>query len=588
MKKYLILLLFLLLFLVNPCIVAANISVSLTPDRTEATLPDSIRIIVSVSGTRNDDAQPVLYGMESFNIRRGGTSSRVEIINGQVNAGIDYTFFIQPKKPGTFKIGPAEIKIKNQTFQSNTEILKIVKPVQTSSADRGPLFLNAELSSTKVYVDEQVIYTLKLYRQMRVRDITLNLPEVEHLVFKQLGKPREYQSVYNNQSFHVLEVRYALVSSKEGSYAIGPSRMNMIVMQPRGQSHRNLFDDLFSKDDFFSFSTGHPRTLASQELKFSVTPLPDKGRPDDFSGLVGSFKIDSKLEPATIKAGESATLTVTINGRGNVKRIPDLKMQELEQTKIYEDQPVLKVETDDKGVTGSKIMKWAIVPEKEGTCRIPPLRVSFFDTRTHQYQVIESSPHAFTVLPGKKEPISTSTDHTKKHGNSNLVKEEVKELGSDILPIHGSVKGLEPGFYLYHGSLLFWMVLLLPVFIYLAFFWGMKFHNKSSTTIAVTKAKKAAKTFTKKFRRGNINSSELALLIRDYLNDRFGLPIGSLTSDEAVVILESKGVSLDTAQKLQIILKRLEDTIYSGKGDELCDIEEDIPKLVKQIEKEIR
>jgi len=39
---------------------------------------------------------------------------------------------------------------------------------------------------------------------------------------------------------------------------------------------------------------------------------------------------------------------------------------------------------------------------------------------------------------------------------------------------------------------------------------------------------------------------------------------------------------------LQIILKRLEDTIYSGKGDELCDIEEDIPKLVKQIEKEIR
>jgi len=89
MKKYLILLLFLLLFLVNPCIVAANISVSLTPDRTEATLPDSIRIIVSVSGTRNDDAQPVLYGMESFNIRRGGTSSRVEIINGQVNAGID-------------------------------------------------------------------------------------------------------------------------------------------------------------------------------------------------------------------------------------------------------------------------------------------------------------------------------------------------------------------------------------------------------------------------------------------------------------------------------------------------------------------
>lgn len=588
MKKPFIWLLFFLLFLLIPCMAAANISVSLTPDRTEATLLDSIRIIVNVSGARNDDSQPVLYGMDNFIVRRGGTSSRVEIINGRVSSGIDYTYFVQAKNPGTFKIGPAEIKIKNQTFKSNTEIIKIVKPAQPSNTDRDPLFLKAEISSEKVYVEEQAIYTLKLYRRMRVKDISLNLPELEHFTFKQIGKPREYQSVYHGRSFHVLEVRYLLVPSKEGSYIIGPSKMNMTVIEPRRQSSRNLFNDLFFKDDFFSFSRGYPRTLASEELNLKVNPLPDEGRPADFSGLVGKFKIESKLEPSTLKAGESATLTVLLGGRGNVSRIPGLKMHELKQTKIYDDQPVLKVETDAKGMVGTKTMKWAIVPEKEGTYKIPPLTVSFFDTKTHQYRIIETSPHVFSVLPGEKEQVLISKDHQKKDEAENHAKEEVKELGRDILPIHGSIRELTAGSRLQPGSSLFWVVLLSPFFIYLTLFWSLKTRNKSNDTVVATKAKKAAKNFTKKIRKGDISSSELVLFIRDYLNDRFGLPLGSLTPDEAALILESRGVNLGTAQKMRTTLQRLEDAVYTGKGHEPCDIEKDIPKLIKQIEREIR
>ncbi|MFC1814654.1 BatD family protein [Thermodesulfobacteriota bacterium] len=583
MKKPILLLIALSFFLGVPVAARAKVSVSLQLDRTEATLVDSIRMVVSISGTQKSDSQPVLKGLAGFDVQPGGTSSQVEIINGQVTARIEHTYFLQPKKIGNFEIGPAEVRVKGRTVRSRTTRLKIVAPAQSSGTDQGPLFLSAGLSAKRVYVEEQAVYTLKLYRRTRVSDLSLSLPEVEQLVFKQLGKPLEYKSVYNGQSYHVLEVRYALVPSKEGNYGIGPSRINLTVIEPRSRSPRSLFDD-----PFFSFSTGRPMTLTSEPLELSVLPLPAEGRPADFSGLVGSFEIESKLEPPTIKAGESATFTVRLSGRGNVNRIPDLKVPEMEQTKVYADQPVLKAETDAQGLAGSKTMKWAIVPEKEGISRVPPLGVSFFNTKTHQYEVIKTSPHVLSVLPGDKEPFQVLKNNVKERGPESPAKQEVKELGHDILPAHGSVRDLTAGFTLQPGSLSFWVVLLGPFFLYSATFLGLKLRNKTGSSMAASKAKKAAGNFAKKCRRKELSWSDLALSIRNYLNDRFGLSRGALTSQEAGGILESKGVSLDTARKLQAILQRLEDAIYTGKGEEICDSGEKISKLIRQIEREIR
>ena len=80
----------------------------------------------------------------------------------------------------------------------------------------------------------------------------------------------------------------------------------------------------------------------------------------------------------------------------------------------------------------------------------------------------------------------------------------------------------------------------------------------------------------------------MALSIRNYLNERFGLSVGTLTPDEAAEILESRGVSIETAKELRKLIGKLEDAVYTGKGDEASEMEEDICKLVKQIEKGIR
>ena len=583
MKKSILLITLLSMCFHIPCLARGDVSVTLKLDRPEATLLDSITLVVSVSGTRKSDATPVLKGLDDFEVRAGGTSSRIEIINGKVNAGVDYTYTLKPKKAGNFAIGPAEVTVKGKTIKSNTKTLRIVKAVQSGEVDRGPLFLSATLSPKKIFVEAQALYTLKLFRQTRVGDISLGLPEAEHLTFKQLGKPIEYQSVYKGESYQVLEVRYALISSKEGLYGIRPSRMSMTVFRSRRKSPRSLFDD-----PFFSFSSGQPVTIASEPLELNVLPLPQKGRPTDFSGLVGSFKIKAHLEPTKIKAGGSATLTVLLSGRGNVKRIPDLKLPELEKIKVYADQPVLTEETDARGLAGSKTMKWALVPEKEGEYRIPSLSISFFDIESKQYRVLKSPDLSMSVLPVENAQTQISPEVLKGQKSEGSRKQEVKELGQDILPVHTSIKDLHPGARPDIGGMVFWAILIIPFFAYAVTFFIQKFHRKTTVSVAAARARRAAKILIQECHKEELSSNHLTSAIRRYLNERFNLSLGSLTPDEAADILGSRGVSGKTSERLRRTLQELEDAIYTGKGQELCDMGGDIPELIKQIEKEIR
>ena len=588
-KRFVLFNLILLSIAVSNASTEAAVSVNLNLDRTEATLADSVRMVVTVSGSRDTQSKPVIKGLENFKVRQGGTSSRVEIINGKVNAGIDYTYYLQSKKTGTFQIGPAEVEIDGKRYQSQSRTLRVVQSKATEGSKRAVLFLSAEISSNEVYVEEQTQYTLKLYSRANIRDISLSLPEHEQLVFKQLGKPREYQSTVNGRNYEVLEVRYLLVASGAGSFVMEPAKMNMTVLEPRNRRRRSLFDDPFFRDPFFSFSSGRPVTVSGESLELTVLQLPEKGKPNNFSGLVGKFTIDSQLEPAAVTAGESATLTVQVKGQGNAQRIPDLKFPELKNIKVYADQPVLNVEQSENGLGGAKTMKWALVPEEQGRIAVPSMTLSFFDPDKEQYMNLESKIHTLSVSPAdtKQTPIAQSTPGSKDM-NEKAGKQEIKSLGRDILPIHTSMKVLTAQSSILSNGILSYGLLLGPFLIYLVTFLSLRLRQQQVEILTLTRAKKAAGELIKQCRQGNFSHEGLMDAIRGYLNHRFTLSLGVLTADEAAGLLRSKGVKPETTEKLRSLVQALENAVYTGKGHEHSDQAKTLSDLVKAIEKEIR
>jgi hypothetical protein len=566
----------------------AEVGVTLRLDRGEATLADTLRMEVGVSDSRSSDAEPVLHGLEAFLVTKGGTSSRVEILNGKVNAGLTYTYFIQPQKTGAFEIGPAEINVGGRKLVSNRAKLVVKATANPSGSDRGPVFIEASIASPDVYVEEQVLYILKLYCRVDVDNLSLNLPQIEHIVFKQLGKPREYQATTAGATYQVLEIRYSLSASKEGQYVIGPSKMNMTV---RGRRSQSLFDDFF-KDPFFqspfsSFSSGRPLTVATSPLELNVRALPEEDRPADFSGLVGNFWIESKVQPTRLKTGESATLTVEISGRGNINRIPDIDLPELPFARTYGDQPLLETEQDDQGIGGRKTMKWALVPQKAGRFEIPVQKLSFFNPDTENYDVLQTPVHTLSVLPDTTQaPADIQPLPSVATTAAASVKKEIQQIGKDILPIHMSAGNLSVPYRALSTGGLFWLVLFAPFSIYLILLGGMKLRRHSPERMARLRSKNALRKLSKHCRQDIPSCADLIDAFRDYLNGRFNLSIGTLTADEAETLLQAKGVAGDTAKKIRTLIQRLENAVYAGDDGKPVDAATDLLRLAKALEKE--
>ncbi len=589
MKKIALEVAIVLLWLSYSSLAAADSGVTLRLDRDSASLLDTVRMEVNVSGSLSSSTQPVIHGLEDFSVTQKGTSSRVEIVNGKVNSGIAYTYYIQPKKIGTFQIGPAKIDANGRTYTSNSTKLVVTAPRQQSGPDSGPVFMEATISSRDIFVEEQALYTLKFYRRIIVRNLSLSLPEIENMVFKQLGQPLEYQTTTAGTTFQVLEVRYALLASKAGTHTIGPSKMRMTVRQ-RGRN--SLFDDFFknpsSNRSFSTFSSGRPLTVASGPVVLNVSPLPEKEKPADFSGLVGNFQMDSKLEPTALKAGDSATLTITVSGRGNANRIPDVHLPDMPFARTYGDQPVLDAGEDAHGIGGTKTMKWALVPEKAGRFDIPSQKLSFFDPGAGKYIVLETPVHTLDVLPGDtEEPPVLHASPGLGPVDNHPVKNEIQPIGKDILPIHTTAGDLSG----HSGSLFtgwgFWLALIGPPWVYLMLMGFLKLSHRSPERSAQLRSRNAFGALKKRCRQVQPGSAGMIDAFKDYLNDRFGLSLGAMTADDAEQILRSRGVGPETAIQAGSLIRQFENAVYAGTALRQTDAAEELVALVKALEKEI-
>ncbi len=324
-----------------------------------------------------------------------------------------------------------------------------------------------------------------------------------------------------------------------------------------------------------------------------VLPFPQKEKPPGFSGLVGRFAIEGGLSGKEVHVGDSVTLTVRLSGTGNVNRLPDLKMPALGHLKTYADEPVLETRVLADGLSGSKTMKWALVPDGAGDYTIPPFAISYFDPETEAYVTRKTQPFSLKVLPGEKQTLVTARGTEKSNESSKPAKKEVEEIGHDILPVFTSISGLKndgllPSKKVNPGNWVCWAILLVPFLLYGLVFAGLRLGKKSDGAVQAQKARKAVKVFLRECRGGEQDADGMMTAVRDYINDRFELNLGSLTPADVPRLLVGKGVSPGTAKRLSQVLEELEGRIYAGGEATRGPATDGILEIIKRIEKELR
>ena len=128
-------------------------------------------------------------------------------------------------------------------------------------------------------------------------------------------------------------------------------------------------------------------SIPVEALALTIHPLPESGRPADFSGLVGRFAFSVVPTPLNIALGDLITVTFTIEGdllpdtylKPSIRPLPELKVYDL-KTVVGESTPVRQV------------FNQTVVPGNSNFTTIPACSLSFYDTRQLCFKTLTAGP----------------------------------------------------------------------------------------------------------------------------------------------------------------------------------------------------
>jgi len=183
-----------------------------------------------------------------------------------------------------------------------------------------------------------------------------------------------------------------------------------------------LFTDIDSMfDDFFGGSvTAQSIEIVSGTAALTVLAVPEAGRPQGFSGAIGSFTLEASASGSAVNVGDPVTVTATVTGQGNIDSITSLDFTvSPEEFKVYDPE----VAVGDR----SKTFTYVVIPRSDQVTRIPEMSLSFFDADTGTYRTVSAGPFALTVHPAAAQPSAPTVVSAVENETE---KEEV--LGRDI------------------------------------------------------------------------------------------------------------------------------------------------------------
>lgn len=416
MKK--ILFLFILLCSLS---VVAQVKFSAVTEKSSYALNENIQL----SFEMNVDADNfILPKIDGFKIDGPFLMMQNYNINGRRGFLKTYKYFLTPKKQGDFVIKEAQIEYGGKIFKTSQVKIKITKaiPVPNNPNQYNPnpydpfddpffnqdqqprqarnnfgegIFLVAEVSNKNPYVNEPIRVVYKIYFDPRAQ--IGNISNVK--------KPK-----YNGFWSQFFDFNRPAVEATYNGKIYGMSILGSSVLYPLESGKKPI--EAFSFEAEVEYPTsqrdiiGNPvyanaiRKLNSGTQFINVKPLPTVGKPDNFSGAVGSFDFNVTPSKTTLKSGESLKLNVSVSGNGNLKLFSLPKPEVPSALEMYDPEDIENIDTPLSGMTGSISDDYTIVPQYKGKYPIKPLQFSYFDLASKSYKTITSSQIMVDVLDG--------------------------------------------------------------------------------------------------------------------------------------------------------------------------------------------
>ncbi len=561
---------------------------SVRPQR--ATVGETLTLSIDIRGTQKAPAPPL--NIDGFESRYLGPSTQVSITNGQITASVQHRYSLVPLKPGQFTLGP--FSVEHQGQQYHTDPLSVtIAAAQRSPRSAAPspsarqsspaqqlaqeadgqngLSLQLSVPRQEVYLHERVPVEVKLSVGVaRVSDVQYPTFSSDGFSVEPFPEPVQDQQTRNGRTFTVLHFDTEVVPLRSGSLALGPASLQLNVLTRRrgGSPLNDPFFDRFFQNDFFSTLSSERQqlTLRSAPLTLTVLPLPEGGKPRNFSGAVGSFDLDVTALPQDLPVGDPITVHMRINGTGH---LADAAAPTFVNTDGFRTYAPLAGKTN--GAT--KSFEQVLIPQAQTLAAIPAVQFSYFDPQTRRYRTLESQPIALVVRPPKtttrKTVITGATDTPTARGQ-----DDQEALGQDIVYIKDEPGLLVPHAGPWYRSVGFLLWQPLPVLLFLCAWWYDQRRQRLSGdsryarfTAAGKQARQGLAKAERHLAQGEHQAfyATIARMLQAYMSAKLGLPPGGIESEA----LRRRGVSQACIQQIEVVRETCEHMRFAQGTTEL-------------------
>ena len=487
-------------------------------------------------------------------------------------------------KEGTYNIPAASIVADGETKISNSLQIKVLPAddASASSAQGGSasssrsqavgskitdkdLFITASASKTKVYEQEAILLTYKVYTVVDLRQLYGDMPDLKGFHTQEVELPAQKTfslEHYNGRNYNTTVWRqYVLFPQQSGTMEIPSITFDGVVAQ------RINSGDPF--DAFFNGGTNYveiKKKIVTPKLKINVAALPSK--PADFSGAVGTFTMASSINSKSVKTNDAVTIKLTVTGTGNMKLIGTPEVKFPQDFEVYDPKIDNQFNLTREGLSGSKTYEYLAIPRHAGKFTIPAVSFTYFDLKTKTYKTLKSEEYVINVEKGQGNADQVIADFTNK--------ESVKMLGNDVRYIkRGATQFAQRGDYFY-GTTAYWMWYIIPFVLFVGVILMYRKQAMDNANTAKMKTKKANKVAVKRMKlagkllsenKKNEFYDEVLKALWGYISDKLSIPVSQLSKDNIEQELSRYGVNEELVKAFINVLNDCEFARYAP-GDE--------------------
>ena len=571
------------------------------------------QLVFSVNENGKDLRLPDVKGFEIIAGPYTSTSSSTQIINGDIRTSkeVRYTYTLLPEKEGDYQIQSATIVVKKEKYYSNVLNIKVLPEDKTSQSQQGGnasqsgqirqsqsitsenLFIRPIISRTKIREQEAIVLTYRLYARVDVTNIqSPKFPDFKGFLVQEIDLPQDrtmQPDNYEGVNYYTYDLRKVLLFPQEtGKITIEPMSCDVIVrVRSAQQRPRSFFDDFF--DTYQEVS----KTVTTSKVSLTVEPLPQP-KPTDFSGVVGKLSLSTKVSTTEVEANQPITITLKLQGSGNLKMLKNPTLQFPQDFEAYEPKATNNFNTTDAGLSGSKVIEYLVIPRHDGDFVIPSATISYFDIASDSYKTLSTEPISIRVNKG-----------TQSVSNAPIVsnftgQEKVEVLATDIRYINTSEPNIKPAGRMIVGTMFFWLFYIISLVITIGLIIIFRKQARDNANVALMRNKKANKVARRRlkvaereYKAGNKDTfyDEILKALWGYLSDKLSIPVSELNKDNISLRLSQRGVDDVVIQEFVKLLNDCEFERYAPIGNKESAMRhtfESTEKLISTLEATIK